>query len=347
MAAKRGPWLWAGAAGLTALATAGAAGQRRHLRRIASDPERKVLDSPPVGRPLEIVSRDGTTLHAEVFGEQPDDAQTIVLAHGWTETIRYWAYVISELTEKGFRVVAYDLRGHGDSSPATDGDYSLTRFGEDVEAVLEKCVPNDGRAVVVGHSLGAMSIVAWAEHHDAERRIGAAALLNTGVGDLIKDSLLLPVKWIPRAISEAAAIHGFLGARTPLPHISTPAGHAAIRYFAFGPEATPAQVAFYERMLMTCPPDARAGVGIAVARMELHYALPKLTVPTLVMAGASDRLTPPSHAKRIADALPQLTRLIVLPDTGHMGPLERPREISEALAELAESVAARPGAVAA
>ena len=72
-----------------------------------------------------------------------------------------------------------------------------------------------------------------------------------------------------------------------------------------------------------------------MSEMELYDALPRLTVPTLVIAGENDRLTPPSHAERIAEALPQLERLIVLPDTGHMGPLERPREVSQALAELA------------
>ena len=52
-------------------------------------------------------------LHAEVFG--PEDGTTVVLAHGWTEMLDFWTYVIRDLTGKGFRVVAYDLRGHGDS----------------------------------------------------------------------------------------------------------------------------------------------------------------------------------------------------------------------------------------
>ena len=58
-----------------------------------------------------------------------------------------------------------------------------------------------------------------------------------------------------------------------------------------------------------------------------------------LVAGQDDRLTPPSHARRIAEALPQLERLIILPGTGHMAPLERPREISQALSALAARVA--------
>jgi pimeloyl-ACP methyl ester carboxylesterase len=314
------------------------------MKRIAADPENAVLRDPPAGGPLSVRSLDGTTLHAEAFG--PEDAQTIVLAPGWTETISYWTYVSRDLETRGFRVVAYDLRGHGQSAPASGGDYSLPRFGEDLEAVIEACVPDGQRAVIAGHSLGAMSIVAWAEHHDVERRVAAAALLNTGVGDLLAEHLLFPLPRIAQALRRPLAIHGFLGARAPLPRFSTPISHAAIRYFAFGPAASPAQVAFYERILVACAPDVRASVGLALSEMDLHHALPRLTVPTLVMAGANDRLTPPSHARRIAEHLPRLERLVVLPETGHMGPLERPAEVSQALAELVVG-ATRSGAVAA
>jgi pimeloyl-ACP methyl ester carboxylesterase len=330
--------IWAGLAGLGLLATASGAGQRRHLKRIAADPEDAVLHEVPVGRPRGIRSADGTQLHAEVFGSE--DGQTIVLVHGWTEMLTFWTYVIRSLVSRGMRVVAYDLRGHGRSEPASDGDYSIARFGEDLEAVLEGCVPDGERAVVAGHSLGAMSIAAWAEGHEIEPRVSGAALLNTGVGDLIAESLLIPVPVIAQLLNRTVGPRGMLGMRAPIPRFSTPATHAMIRYTAFGPAASPAQIAFYERMLVACPPDVRADAGIAISEIELHDAIPRLTVPTVVIAGELDRLTPPSHSRRIADALPQLERLIVLPQTGHMSPLERPREVSDALAELAV-VAAR------
>ena len=96
-------------------------------------------------------------------------------------------------------------------------------------------------------------------------------------------------------------------------------------------------------MLVACPPDVRADAGIAISELDLHYAIPRLTIPTIVIAGAVDRLTPPSHSRRIAAALPQRERLIVMPETGHMTPLERPRELSDALAELAALAAGRGG----
>jgi hypothetical protein len=69
----------------------------------------------------------------------------------------------------------------------------------------------------------------------------------------------------------------FLGAHTRLPRFSTPLSAAAVRYVAFGPEASPAQVAFYEQMLVACPPDVRASAGITMSGMELYQALPRPT----------------------------------------------------------------------
>jgi pimeloyl-ACP methyl ester carboxylesterase len=343
MTTRRNRWIWVGAAGLAAGAGVAAA-ERRHMQRIAADPENETLQIPPTGRRLGTHSADGTQLHVELFG--PDDGATVVLIHGWTELLSYWTYVIGDLTASGHRVVAYDLRGHGQSEPASERDYSLARFGEDLEAVLTATVPDGQRAVVAGHSLGAMSIAAWAEHHNVEQRVAAAAFINTGVGDLIAEQLLFPVPRIAQGLNAAVAKRGFLGARTPLPRASTPVSHAAARYIAFGPEASPAQIAYYERMLVACPPDVRAAVGIAMSEMELHHALARLSVPTLVIAGDKDRLTPPSHARKIAEMLPVLADLIVLDETGHMGPLERPREISRELARLSASVATGTDAVA-
>jgi pimeloyl-ACP methyl ester carboxylesterase len=336
-------WIWTSVAAGAGAVAAGVLLQQRFRRQIANDPEQAALAKPPQGEVLSIVSADGTVLHAESFG--PEDGLPVVLAHGWTESLQYWIYQIQTLSERGFRVTAYDLRGHGDSQNA--GDYSVERFGEDLEAVLAEVVPPDRRAVVAGHSLGAMAIAAWAEHHDVERRAGAAALINTGVGDLVAEQLLVPVPAVAQAINRTVAVHGFLGSRAPLPRFSTPLSAGAIRYIAFGPTATPAQVAYYERMLIACPPDVRADVGIAISDLELHHALPRLTVPTIVIAGDKDRLTPPKLARRIAEELPALVRLTVLEETGHMAPLERHDAVSAALFELAEIVDQRPGVAAA
>jgi pimeloyl-ACP methyl ester carboxylesterase len=345
---------------LLAVALAGAAGaavlehQRRLRRAIAADPLSRRLASPARGQPLTATSADGTALHIERFG--PAQAPLFVLAHGWTEQLEYWTLVAELLLERGFQVAAFDLRGHGASAPAASGDYRIARFGEDVEAVLATLgAGRDGSppAALAGHSLGAISIVAWAERHAVARRVRAVALLNTGVENLIAQSLLAPLPWLARAAgrtrlgrgllgSRARLGRGLLGSRARLPRFVAPLAHTAIRYAAFAPEASPALVAFYERMLLACPPDVRAAIGLALSDLELAHALARIDVPALVVAGELDRLTPPAHAERIARALPRLERLLVLPGSGHMAPLERPAEVAQALTELAQAAGLAP-----
>ncbi|HEY2320960.1 MAG TPA: alpha/beta hydrolase [Solirubrobacteraceae bacterium] len=333
------------AAAVVGAVAAGAALQRRHLRAIAGDEDYRRLRAPLGGRPLRVTSADGTELYAETFG--PDDCDTVVLAHGWTEQIAFWGPVIRCLRDAGLRVVAYDLRGHGRSAPGADGDYALERFGEDLEAVLAASgAGGDSPATVVGHSLGAMSIAAWAERHDPRARARAAALVNTGLGDLVSGHLLIPQ--IARFLNHPRASRLFLGWRAPLPPFSTPLQQALIRYTAFGPNATTGDVAFYERMLVDCPADVRAACGVALSDMDLWHAVASITIPTLVVSGAEDRLTPPAHARRIADDLPVPAGLVELPATGHMSPLERPHELCQAIGDLIRetrpAAAAVPGA---
>lgn len=338
-----GPRAIAAGAALGALGV-GAVLERRHLRAIASDADYQRLRAPLGGRPLRITSADGTELYAEAFG--PDSGDTVVLAHGWTEQLTFWGPVIRHLRGRDVRVVAYDLRGHGRSRPGAGGDYALERFGEDVEAVL--AAVSDGEQplpVIGGHSLGAMSIAAWAEHHDPRARARAAALINTGLGDLISGHLLLPQ--IARFLNHPLASRAVLGSRAPVPPFSTPVQQALIRYSAFGPNATRGDVAFYERMLIDCPPDVRAACGVALSDMDLWHAVATLTIPTVVIAGESDRLTPPSHAQRIAEMLPEPAGLVELPATGHMSPLERPREVADVLEQLMTRLPASATAAAA
>jgi pimeloyl-ACP methyl ester carboxylesterase len=323
----------AAGAGVAAGLAAGVVVQRRRMREVSRDPDYLALTAPLGGEQLPVVSADGTRLYARAF----DGAgATVVLAHGWTERLTLWGPVIAMLRRRGLRVVAYDLRGHGRSQAAADGDYSIERFGDDVEAVLAAAGSAADDTVVVGHSLGGMSIVAWAARHEVSDRVAGAAMTNAGVDDLIGGALVLGElgKWVnPRWLGRA-----LLGSSAPMVPLSTPLQDAAIRYVAFGPSATRGQIAFYERMLMDTPPGARAATGLALSDLDLGSALARLAVPTLVIAGDRDRLTPAAHSQRIVRALPDPAGLIVLKDTGHMSPLERPREVADAIADLTNTV---------
>ncbi len=279
----------------------------------ADQPEVAVLDAPP-GQPIAVSASDGTMLHAELFGEA--GAPTIVLIHGRMMALRLWTHQIRHLAED-FRVITYDLRGHGRSEPARSGDYSFAAWGDDLEAVLATCVEDGARVTVAGHSLGAASILAWAQRYDVERRVSAAALLHPGLGDVLIEHLL-----------------GRLA--RPTSPIGVRGYHdAVIRHAVLGPCAGEAEVAFFREMLVQCPPDVRAKCAISFAHEEIENALPRLAVPTLVIAGELDRLAPPEDARTVAGMLPGLAALVELPETGHLGPLERPKEVTRQLRMLA------------
>jgi pimeloyl-ACP methyl ester carboxylesterase len=312
-------------------AVAGLVAQRRHLGAIARDPHYAELTRSRGGRSIEVRSADGTRLHAEAFNEA-GTGPLVVLAHGWTERLAIWGPVIDRLSAAGVRTVAYDLRGHGQSGLATGGDYSLPRFGEDMEAVLGAVNRTEAPTVIIGHSLGAMAVAAWAADHSAAERVQAAALVNTGLVDLLTGHLLFGE--VASRFNSRLAGRMFLGVSAPLPAFSSPVAHAVIRHVAFGPSAGLAEIAFYERMLLETPPRVRGACGDAMAEMDLLDAAGRLEVPTLVLAGDRDRLTPPAQARRIAERLPHSAGVVVLEDTGHMSPLERPRELADELLKL-------------
>jgi pimeloyl-ACP methyl ester carboxylesterase len=320
----------AAGAGLASLALLDMADRRR----IAADPVRDLLRRDPEGgESSEVVSADGTRLHVKTFG--PEDAPAIVLVHGWTCSIKFWRLQLHELT-RDHRVIAFDLRGHGESGSPEGDDWSPDALADDLEAVLRACLPEGRKAVIAGHSLGAMTIVAWAGRHpdSVQRSAAAVALLNTGIGDLISEALVVRT---PTALGWAQEAIGvvLLGLAAPLPPRPDPITHRAVRYIALAPSASPAAVRHTEEMVLGVRPRVRALFGREMSRLDLRDRVEHLTVPTLVMAGEADRLTPPVHARDLAGSLPDCTGMVELEGTGHMGPVERAAEVNDALRDLA------------
>ncbi len=134
---------------------------------------------------------------------------------------------------------------------------------------------------------------------------------------------------------ERLAGEAVLSARAPIPTFTAPIANRVIRYAVTGPEATPAQVAFCEQLVVSCPADVRASVGGTLTQLDLREALAALRAPTLVIAGERDRLTPPKHAYEMAAELPDVLDVIEIPRSGHMSPIEFPEQVNVLLSELA------------
>ena len=312
--------------------------RRRDARAIAADPDTAELSRDIPGREVEVVSADGTRLHVEVFGAE--DAPTVVLVHGWTNEIAVWHHQIRDLMGE-FRVVAYDQRGHGRSEAPKGGEYTEAALADDLHAVIGATVPGDGRCVVVGHSMGGMTIVSWAGRNAEQVRdhVAAAMLIGTGMGDLVEQALLFRPRFGAR-IGRALWPHT-VALPLRLPQRTTPISYRAIRYIALSPAASPAAVAFCDRLTSRCPAPVRAGFGRSLSRLDLYESVPKLDVPTIVMVGELDKLTPPWHARKLAETLPDVVELVELPGVGHMLQLEAPDEVTSRIARLAREYLGR------
>ena len=299
-------------------------------------------ESLPPGRATVVRSKDGTRLHAEIFGRE--DGYPIVLAHGITCAIRVWAHQITDLSQD-YRVIAFDHRGHGRSAvPARRHGYSLDHLAADLDSVLDATLEPGERAVIAGHSMGGIAITSWAERHAEQvaERADAVALINTTTGDLLRDIQLLPV---PPPLSRlrirtAGTFLKTFGA-VPVPRAIHGPNQRFLSMLAVGRDADPTIAAFVHDLFTSTPPAGRGGWARTLVDHvgSRHIGLANLVVPTLVIGSEKDRLLPVTSARRIATGVPNLADFVEL-DGGHCAILERPDEVNKHLRGLIESVTA-------
>ncbi|MCP9962641.1 alpha/beta hydrolase [Streptomyces somaliensis] len=276
-----------------------------------------------------VVSADGHRLHVEVHG--PEGAPAVVLVHGWTCSTGFWAAQVRELAAD-HRVVVYDQRGHGATPPPADpSGYSTRALADDLEAVLAATLAPGEKAVLAGHSMGGMTLMAAAGRPALREHAAAVLLCSTGASRLIPESLVLP--W--RAGALRTRITGaVLGARAPLGPV-TAVSKAILKYVTMGPGAVPDRVAECARIVHACPRAVRVAWSQVLGTLDLQTGVRELDVPTAVVVGEADRLTPPVHARALAAALPRCLGLEVLPGIGHMTPVEAAGAVTARLRALA------------
>ncbi|MFG2194344.1 alpha/beta fold hydrolase [Streptomyces sp. NPDC048639] len=284
-------------------------------------------DPPVAVRELTAVSADGARLHVETYG--PEGAPAVVLAHGWTCSTAFWAPVARELAA-GFRVIAYDQRGHGRSPAASPAGYTTTVLADDLDAVLGAALEPGERAVLAGHSMGAMTFMAAAERTAFRAHAAAILLCSTGSSRLLADSRVLPLR---NERIRTRAHRALLGSRLPLGPVTSPA-RRILKYMTMGADATPEMTAACARIVHACPPRVRAAWAHVLGELDLEANLGRLTVPTAVLAGTADRLTPIVHARRIVAALPDCVGFTELAGRGHMTPVEQPDAVVGMIREL-------------
>lgn len=310
----------------------------------SDDPEWAELHRRLPSQVHRVESFDGTHLHAEVTG--PERAPTIVLAHGYGLSLHAWHHQRRDLSDE-YRVVAYDQRGHARSEQAASGDYAISALGRDLAAVLDALVPDGRRAVVVGHSMGGMGLLAFVDGYPelVEERLAGAVLVDTTGSDVLAGAVvstgIAALSVLERQVVDRAFRLLGRGSRAA---VGNDLSFLLTRAFGLSKGASPATVAFTEELLIACPTGVKAALGPTLTGLDLAAAAPLLTVPAVVLVGADDRLTPVAAARRLADALPLAGPLVVLPGAGHMAPLEAHERVTAAIRALARRALAAQAA---
>ncbi|WP_246023662.1 alpha/beta fold hydrolase [Nocardia yunnanensis] len=301
--------------------------------------------NPPAG-PYEIVpvtASDGAKLRVHAYG--PADGNVLVLVHGWTCCLEYWTPQINAFAGE-YRVIAYDVRGHGESELGT-AQLTTDQLADDLAAVLDAVLPPGHRAVLVGHSLGGMTVQAWAGRYPerVQRQLLAVLLTNTAAGQLIAETTVVP--FCNRGRIKLPFAVGLIGLSAqilfpPIAPVKWVFRRQIMSLAAVGDIAE-----FGLNIVRSCPARVRGRFGTLLSHLDVGRGAANLTVPTTVLAGSADDMTPPVHGERIAEMLTaagSLAGFKILP-TGHLGNVEAYREFNDELDRVAKSAFGIPAQV--
>jgi 3-oxoadipate enol-lactonase len=248
----------------------------------------------------------GNPVRVREFGEGPP----VVLVHGYPLDGAMWSGVARSLSNR-FRVFKLDLTGHGENLAAPGG--SVESYADFLEAVLAQI---QGSAGIAGFSMGGYAVLALMKRSPSG--VGALALVDTRAGaddeagKAARDKAIEAV----RAGGPAAIVDGMVE------KLLSPAGRA-----------NEGLVERLRRMILRQKPEAlESDLAAMRDRPDSTDFLPRIAVPTLVVTGEADVITPPSEGESMASAIPG-ARFVLIPGAGHMAPMERPGSVASALSE--------------
>jgi non-heme chloroperoxidase len=298
--------------------------------------DQSVLQTPrqPVEHRM-IARPGGASIAVSSYG--PVDGDIVVLVHGFAVNARYWYPQVNGLADS-YRVVTYDQRGHGRSALGTDITLN-DHLGQDLDAVLDEMIADRQRAVIVGHSMGGMSVMSWAVQFPAGVRRYARAIMLAGT------AATAPVTKAPIHFGDPATLarraeyeFAWLAFRT----IHWPGGDLMMRTGmavagALFPGISRSQLKFLDSLLRETDWRTREKVGRSLENLHVERGLANMTVPVAVVVGDRDRLTPPRLADPVAHALRYtgwLERYEIWPGATHLLNWEQPERFNRTIEEL-------------
>ena len=250
---------------------------------------------------------DGASIEYEVRGEGP----AVLLLHAFPLGLFMWD-AQAEALSPTHRVVRFDARGFGGSA-AGEGPLTMERIADDGAFLLDHL--GIEKAVVGGCSMGGYAAFAFVRRHP--QRLAGLVLQDTRAGGDPAEAKATRATLAAKVLAEGApaAVEAFL------PKLVGETSH----------RERPALVASLRDRILSASPRGIANAlhGLA-ARADSRETLPMIAVPTLVLVGAEDVLTPPDEATTMAAAIPR-ARLDVIPAAGHLANLEDPSAVNAAL----------------
>jgi pimeloyl-ACP methyl ester carboxylesterase len=334
---RRAAWIGAGAAIAGTALAAGKIVARRERR--GEDP---YADEDFAELPSEeiapVVSFDGTLLHVRAAGDP--DRPALVFAHGFAVDMTTWHFQWKDLS-KDYRCILFDQRGHGRSGDAAGGDHSLASMGRDLKAVIDAAVPPDRPVVVLGHSMGGMTLLALAEEHPEmfDGRIAAAVLADTAAAELVRGAAgLLGLRLMAAAPNLGRRFASLMTRELVRTRVSrSDFAYMVAKLTNFGPHASSSMVEYVVDLSMRSPVAVWTAGVTALMEMDLRHVIRHVRCPTLVIVGDLDRMTPPASANVLKGELPD-GRLVVLEGAGHMAPMERHEQFDSLVREFLDDV---------
>jgi pimeloyl-ACP methyl ester carboxylesterase len=348
-AVKTASWVAGGVLG-TAVTTALVAGAAHHhriaeLRSHAAELPNGFPAVLPPDREYTVMADDGVELSVEELDPADGGAPefTVVLIHGVTLDRRCWLFQRHDLahsTAPRVRQVLYDHRSHGRSGHSPRRACTLEQLGRDLHAVIRAAAP-DGRVVLIGHSLGGMTIMALAEDRPElfAERIRGVAFLNTSAGDIGRSGLPRPIlsrrnpimpvarrlsRWEPsaRAVDRGRDI-----CRNLI--------WSLIRKLSFGDETVnPAVVELMDTMMRPTSFEVMTDFLALFGAHNRYAALAGLQYAKALVLGADgDRVIQYQHSEAIAALLTDV-ELVQVERAGHVTMLEQPERVNKHLLDL-------------
>lgn len=287
------------------------------------------------GDVYEVAASDGSVLHVEVDEAPGTDLPTVVFCHGYALNLDSWHYQRLALQGRA-RLVFYDQRSHGRSARAEFDSHHIEQLGDDLATVIAAIVPT-GPLLLVGHSMGGMSIMAFAEQCPSvfAERVFGVALISTSAGGSNSGLLGLPpllgtlFQRLAPPVAAAVARHKTLVERSRWNHSDL--GLLLTRIYSFGSTAPDQAGRFVAGMVSATPIDVIAEFLPAIQEHDKRAAMSQFeSVELLVIVGESDRITPREQSDAIVRQVPG-AEYIVIDHAGHMVTIEKHEEVDAAL----------------